>query len=1507
MAGQGLDNKISNVIGAKLPQWVLDQLGTRSNQTSQDSRDNDNLLYLANKSAWVRLVSSINITGEDLQYFKKIVGEVDIKSESDLAKQFVLFGGTSKYLQQNSYQQRSGLGKDGAYGILGNSEIQKYGYKPMPGVNSVNIETQGRLGSVRAAAINFKCWDKNQLDIMDALYFKLGFTMFLEWGHTYYYPSPLNNQQRDPSKIISTEFFSIDPFEQGLNKEDIMSKISQNSRDSEGNYDAMLGIVTNFNFTYNQDGGYDCTLRLMALGVLADGIKINNPGLLPDILKEEILKLNNTLIQLNKVVDATTTQPTESQDLVDQFIGKDAKPNDLLQLISLDVVKEYATSGVTTKTYASLATTSPKVFESIAFDNNNNFSNIAKGDFKNIIKNINSINRTELIYTPSNFGYKILTTKTTVKTVKQDSLNFFALDDKGFYDLDYKLPGDRYILGKNSTRGNVVLTDRAQYSDITLNMSYLKDRYLKNLKDKSSPNADLLQKSILDFQNNKSVSDQIDSNGLNVISLNLLTSTDFVSLGSNDYNRFGVTYTSPALNSVSTFDPYFFNITIDRDYRELDDRSRGSLTTKQAYSILNQVFTKDILEGGVFYNTTANGNLSFKELNVNKGIGTANNFLSPAVIKSINPNYSHYFFSVVYYIKLDNIGINLTATSTEIDVATGLEKQTKTTERKQLYAKVIVSFNDSSLIQNIKAENESVILRDPDEAKRNLQAQNQNQLIVPGDQALSQEALSIQISQALNYQSSLEIILRTIQVHALNEAIDKNKNDLEIGRRVFVNNFYSDGTKGKSKKPFLEQVFSNGVFSSIIRDLVDQKVTDIEYTTKQKMDPVQRFKIQAKYGFATNLMANKAAISELEGRDVNYQELLRAFVVPYQINQEIIKGTQTNHPVYIPLGLLLMILNHTCTIYDTKKDFQTPLVYIDFNPELNFFLTNTKQLSTNPWKTLIPFEGSSEDYKTLFDPKIIKNNAITPTSGSTETIPLFNPETQDVLSGQLPKLKFGKIENDSVYRGRMMNILLNVDYVVSLVQQYSTKDTINNVYLKPFLEQLLADLNKYLGNFNSFRLSYSDPGNTFQLTDDQFLPGTSREDQVSPTNRTEIPLVGKYSIAKSLEIKTEIASKLANMLAISANSTISNKAALSTNGSSYGYINTNYIDRYITDRQEPTGSANVSKELDTMKISAAQFNQTISDFYSKINPSEATVSHATNYYIEKMSKIKNDEYPTRASAMIPVSVNFTTDGISGLAMGQAFTVSDELLPYTYGAKKVAGLPKDHINNVGFVMVGLTHTIENNSWNTAVRANMIFLKDKTEFISGITRVENRVGTFDVNAANNVQSQVLTTVSLSDLNLNQPWENIALDFISSKEGFLDKPKPDEGTLRAGYGTDKIVTADGTVKSVGIDTVFTIEDAKRTLIYQIKTTFGPRVITQIGQTNWNRLNDKQKAALVSYAYNAGSLRNNVVSAIQSNTSNQIVANAIINGPVTGAQSGKIYPALVERRKEEATLYLS
>ena len=83
-----------------------------------------------------------------------------------------------------SFCLREGFGINGAYGLGGTEEL---GYRPMPGLTAVNIETTGRLGSLRLATINFKVWNMHQLNAVEALYFRLGYSMILEWGHTQYY------------------------------------------------------------------------------------------------------------------------------------------------------------------------------------------------------------------------------------------------------------------------------------------------------------------------------------------------------------------------------------------------------------------------------------------------------------------------------------------------------------------------------------------------------------------------------------------------------------------------------------------------------------------------------------------------------------------------------------------------------------------------------------------------------------------------------------------------------------------------------------------------------------------------------------------------------------------------------------------------------------------------------------------------------------------------------------------------------------------------------------------------------------------------------------------------------------------------------------------------------------------------------------------------------------------------------------------------------------------------
>jgi GH24 family phage-related lysozyme (muramidase) len=1514
MANKGLDNKISNIIGTKVPQWLIQQLDTRANRNSDDVRSNENLLYLTNKSAWVRLVSSVDINQDrDQKFFERISG-INITLPHDLARKFILFGGTSAYTQNNSYELRSGVSfsdtnntMGGAYGMLGKEEIQKYGYRPMPGIISANIETQGRLGSIRGAIINFKCWDKSQLDIIDALYFKLGFTMFLEWGHTYFYTA------EQETILKRTEDFSIvDPFRsisiaggrgsipEFPTKEEIGAKISETSRDTEGNYDAMLGMVTNFNFVYNAEGGYDCTLRLMSLGMLGDSIKINNPSTLPNLLQEEIILLDKTL----KLLDTpqSDTPPTDTEnELPANYVE-----NDLLQILAVTIVKNYDVDKLVRNdktgytTYAQIANKDKNLFGTIAFTNYNQISRTALKDFNDKVRRITN-NENTFMYAPSNFNRVVKSTT--------GALNF-KLGSTEYYDVDYAT-GDEFIIGKKGIR----LSPKNTYKNISLDISYLKRRFLNfyqhfNSQGALFPPADATLKS-KNFDIDKFKNIHVLESFL--ISTNKLD---------RFYSDFTVGYDSPVygLNireNPNYKKPYFFSIRIDKTLKTSTGSNIGLASNDDVYEALLSILNNPVLNG-VSFLSAERPFLSSKDEKIIFYINTASNDLP-------------YYFATKFTQKLNNkkrIRITTQNQTQEIEGETyeaeirrAQQGQQPTTNSKEedidAFLTATIYFNDTSLFYSIEPNDDKFKIFTKSEVDKKLTEQNQLEKTKQEEQRKEQETLITQIQQSFPFQSALELTLKTIHVHALNKAINRipENPDKNIGNRVFV----LEMTDPK-ESTFLKSIFSNGLFTPFIDKLInnpEQIQLPIGKTLSSPINTKERLELYAKYGFVSSLLGNKTSIEQLGNTQVNYKKLLTAFVIPYKIEQELAAGIKTNHPVYIPFGLLLMLLNHICTIYDRKTGStdQTPLVYIDYNPELNFFLTNPQQLSTDPFRVLIPFEGSNKDYQELFYDEVLNasRDGIKAFKDPNEKVPLFKPQEEDAISYDIQQycpIKFNESDNIA-YRGKLMNILLSVDYIIDQVKQYSKKDGTNNVYLKPFLEQTLFDINKCLGNFNSFRVSYNDSSNTFQIVDDQVVPTLGNEEMVTPqndqtniTNRTEIPLIGKTSIAKSIDTRTEISSQLGSLLAISANPNMKDKSTLSVNADPIGYLNTAFSDRYVTNRM-PIGSGSATDDNTSKIIEAIKFNATITDFYSSVSPSDADVSQVTSYYMERMSKVKNSQTASLAAAMVPIGINFSTDGIGGLNMGQAFTVSNELLPYSYTMQFRPGYIDNYTNYVGFVIVGLNHTIESNQWNTAIRTNMIAVKDKTSFEANpVVAIPKSDRVFKETSSTN--EYTIGSVSLSDLNITQNWENIAVDYISKKEGFLEKPRLDQGTLRAGYGTDTIIDSDGNIKKVGSNTVFTKDSAKRTLVYQIKNTFSKRIISQIGQSSWNSLNDRQKASLVSFTYNVGSLTNSIVTAIKSNTGSQAVANAIASGPYTGKVSGYLKD-LEKRRKEEAQLYLS
>jgi hypothetical protein len=448
----------------------------------------------------------------------------------------------------------------------------------------------------------------------------------------------------------------------------------------------------------------------------------------------------------------------------------------------------------------------------------------------------------------------------------------------------------------------------------------------------------------------------------------------------------------------------------------------------------------------------------------------------------------------------------------------------------------------------------------------------------------------------------------------------------------------------------------------------------------------------------------------------------------------------------------MFILNHCCNLYDEKTDkTKTPLLYMDYNPETNFCYTSPQQFSIDPTICMIPINATSDQYAELFPEgkggQIVTN--LLP--------PLLDPTSEDIIAnsinGNFPYKSLDKGDKEGGYRGSMMNILLNCQYLLDLCANMSRNDPEQSVNLKPFLDQILIDVNKALGGVNLFRASYVDESNVVQIVDDQWVPsptgenvkqGTVLNTKILETNKAndqqisgqlpgstgavissveapgQLAVVGTKSLTREFRFNTTISSKLAATIAISAQASVG--AVNSKDHSSYSHLNLFFEDRYSRSKEDPskgapTKSTGDSEDRSTDQQAADLFNDHVTAVYSKFDKySPKNIQAAKNYYLERMSKVKAVDPLASASPYISLELEMTMDGISGMMMGNAFTVPNDRLPYTY-----RGL--NNTTKIAFIVTGLTHTIQNNEWLTRIKGQMIKLKDPVAIATAATQIQS----------------------------------------------------------------------------------------------------------------------------------------------------------------------------------------
>jgi len=315
------------VIGEKLENYVIKQINAR--QTLHGSgvghtgtlRTDKQINLLNSNTSWIKLASGVSVSEARLKEIK--IDDISNLKDMGLAKNNILFSGTSKLSSRDVFNSTTQKTEEQFFlqqreGFLPRDDNSSYtygsfGFSPMPGIHSADIKTLTR-GSLKKATVKLTANNKQQFDIIDLLYMRLGYTVLLEWGNSIYTTTGFDKEILR-NTLVEEKFFKA----AGSNSYfTFLEDIEEKREKYAGNYDALLGKVSNFNWSFNTDGSYDIELTIISLGDVIESLKSNLS------VNSEINTFINTI---NPQSPDTDTDPTSGDTA---FIDEESSSVDII-------------------------------------------------------------------------------------------------------------------------------------------------------------------------------------------------------------------------------------------------------------------------------------------------------------------------------------------------------------------------------------------------------------------------------------------------------------------------------------------------------------------------------------------------------------------------------------------------------------------------------------------------------------------------------------------------------------------------------------------------------------------------------------------------------------------------------------------------------------------------------------------------------------------------------------------------------------------------------------------------------------------------------------------------------------------------------------------------------------------------------------------------------------------------------------------------------------------------
>ena len=502
----------------------------------------------------------------------------------------------------------------------------------------------------------------------------------------------------------------------------------------------------------------------------------------------------------------------------------------------------------------------------------------------------------------------------------------------------------------------------------------------------------------------------------------------------------------------------------------------------------------------------------------------------------------------------------------------------------------------------------------------------------------------------------------------------------------------------------------------VLNEATERTKSEIKRGYDNIIKAVTDSNIKYKFDFATGLSEQsmapkstfgyvKVAEASTEGTGIEYIEfnyliaILNRFFIP--------RDKKTNEPI-----LQIVIPNDTPCLMSEDSVSIDPSTCLIQNTYAKF-ITDTENISSN---------NDLGDGRIGFNP-ILLNNLGYDIATKKYTYDGYVYSLSPFAASSKLKKDVNGVDYNIVNIGKIGNIFIAISKILSVYRDLASE---NGVDITTFLTTLLSDVSFALGGINDFKL-YTNR-NIVQIIDAKYL-----EEGTPAKDKFQLTLFGLNSICRNIQLNSRIFSEQSTMIGIAAGSSENSNNLGDVYSSTQQYFNKGLSDRIIKDldiKNEVPGSVPL-KDKDGNPVDLYYYNiyQNLASLSNYLNrrvlglyskeyiTSTGYISDTSAQGLRETQLPQPEEISNAGSllksfhyqingkdidykSLIPFELEITIDGMGGFVVGQIFTINKtfpSVIPKTYLT-----------NNLGFIITGISHSLQNNDWTTTLKTQICLL-------------------------------------------------------------------------------------------------------------------------------------------------------------------------------------------------------